>query len=44
MKIRTIITIMAMTTTVVGIQGQDNLKSGIPLGNLDRTAQPGDDF
>ncbi len=44
MKIRTIITIMAMTTTVLSIQGQDNLKSGIPLGNLDRTAQPGDDF
>ena len=43
MKIKTIITIMALTAASVPTFGQ-GLKSGIPLDNLDRTARPGDDF
>jgi len=43
MKIKTIITVMALTTASIPTIGQ-GLKSGIPLDNLDRTACPGDDF
>ena len=43
MKIKTIITIMALTAASIPTFGQ-GLKSGIPLDNLDRTARPGDDF
>ncbi len=44
MKIITIISIAAMTAASLPALGQNNLKSGIPLDNLDRTAQPGEDF
>ena len=44
MHIRTIISIMAMAVATVPSMAQGNLKSGIPLSNLDRTVSPGEDF
>ena len=44
MNIKTIIAIMAISATTMPCFGQDNLKSGIQLSNLDRSAAPGNDF
>ena len=44
MKIRTILSIIAMAAATVSAPAQQILKSGIPLTNLDRTVRPGDDF
>ncbi len=44
MHIRNIITIMAMSAATLPSMAQGNLKSGIQLSNLDRTASPGEDF
>ena len=44
MKLRTILSIMAVFAATTSSMGQGSLKSGIPLDNLDRTARPGDDF
>ena len=44
MKIRTIFSIMAISAATLPALAQQNLKSGIQLTNLDRTARPGDDF
>ena len=43
MKIKTILTVMAITTATMPAFGQA-LKSGIPLDNLDRSVSPGEDF
>ena len=44
MKIKTILSIMAITTASLPAFGQGALKSGIPLSNLDRSVSPGEDF
>ena len=44
MNIKTIIAIMAISATTMPCFGQGNLKSGIQLSNLDRSAAPGNDF
>ena len=44
MNIKTIIAIMAISATTIPCFGQGNLKSGIQLSNLDRSASPGNDF
>ena len=44
MKIKKIITVMLMATTMVPSMAQQPLKAGIVLDNLDRSARAGDDF
>ena len=44
MNVKTIIAIMAISATTMPCFGQGNLKSGIQLSNLDRSAAPGNDF
>jgi putative endopeptidase len=44
MNIKTIFAIMAISATTMPCFGQGNLKSGIQLSNLDRSAAPGNDF
>ncbi|MDD6008001.1 MAG: M13 family metallopeptidase [Prevotellaceae bacterium] len=44
MKIRTIMTIMAMASATLGATAQDNLTSGIATANLDQSVRPADDF
>lgn len=44
MKIKKILTVMLIATMTVPAMAQQSLKAGIVLGDLDRTARPGDDF
>ncbi|MDD5825538.1 MAG: M13 family metallopeptidase [Prevotellaceae bacterium] len=44
MKVRTIMTIMAMASATLGATAQDNLTSGIATANLDQSVRPADDF
>ncbi len=44
MKIRTIISVIALAAGTLSASAQGSLKSGIPLTNLDRTCAPGEDF
>ncbi|MBO4810344.1 MAG: M13 family metallopeptidase [Prevotella sp.] len=44
MTLKTIITTMAMMTLPLAAASQGNQRSGINLGNLDRSARPADDF
>ena len=44
MKIKTMISLLAMATATLPAIAQQELKSGIPQGNLDKSVNPGDDF
>ena len=44
MKVRKIMTIMAMASATLGATAQDNLTAGISTANLDQSVRPADDF
>ncbi|MGN0282186.1 MAG: M13 family metallopeptidase [Prevotella sp.] len=44
MKVRTIMTIMAMASSTMGTLAQENLTAGIKMANLDTSVRPADDF
>ena len=44
MKLKKIITMMALTAMTIGVSAEEPLRSGINLGDLDQTVRPADDF